>query len=78
MAKCENCGNDYDKTFTVTMHDRASHTFDSFECAIQTLAPSCAQCGTRVIGHGVEKSGTFYCCAHCASQAGVTGLGDRV
>ena len=38
MAKCEVCGNDYDKAFTVTMNGW-SHTFDSFECAIHALAP---------------------------------------
>ena len=33
MARCDQCGNDYDKSFEVTM---AGHTmtFDSFECAI--------------------------------------------
>jgi len=36
MAKCEVCGNDYDKAFTVTMGGRA-RTFDSFKCAIQAL-----------------------------------------
>lgn len=77
MAACELCGNDYDKAFTVTMAGKA-HTFDSFECAIQTLAPTCAHCGCRIIGHGVEASNQMYCCAHCASKAGVAGISDRV
>jgi hypothetical protein len=76
MAKCETCGNDYDKTFTIEMDDR-SHTFDSFECAIQALAPTCSHCGCRVIGHGVEYEGEVFCCASCAAHAGVTGLRDR-
>lgn len=76
MATCEVCGNDYDKSFTVTMDGR-SHTFDSFECAIHALAPACAHCGCKIVGHGVEHDGTFYCCAHCAQQAGITGLEDR-
>ena len=77
MAKCEVCGNSYDKSFTVTMSG-ASHTFDSFECAIHALAPLCAHCGCRIIGHGVESDETFYCCANCASMSGVKGLEDRV
>ena len=77
MAQCEVCGNDYDKAFTVTVAEH-SHTFDSFECAIQALAPTCDHCGCKVIGHGVEQSGTFYCCAHCAKQSGIAGLQDRV
>ena len=76
MAVCETCGNDYDKAFTVTMANR-SHTFDSFECAIHALALECAHCGCKVVGHGVEKEGTVYCCAHCAAQEGVEELRDR-
>jgi hypothetical protein len=76
MGKCENCGNDYDKSFDV-VRGSERHTFDSFECAIHALAPHCAHCESRIIGHGVEKDGTFYCCAHCASSAGVRELRDR-
>lgn len=76
MAKCDVCGNDYDKAFTVTMAGQA-HTFDCFECAVHALAPACAHCGCKVIGHGVEQDGTFFCCAHCARHKGVTGLKDR-
>ena len=77
MAVCDTCGNDYDKAFTVTKADQ-TYTFDSFECAIHKLAPTCAQCGVRIVGHGLEDDGTFYCCDHCAEKAGVTGLNDRV
>jgi len=76
MKRCETCGNEYDKAFQVTVSGR-SHTFDSFECAIHTLAPTCAHCGCKVVGHGVEANGTFYCCAHCAAASGVRELQDR-
>ena len=77
MARCEVCGNDYDKSFEV-IADGESHTFDSFECAIHLLAPKCAHCDCRVIGHGVEADNSIYCCAHCAEMSGVAGLEDRV
>ena len=77
MAKCDVCGNDYDKTFTVTMGGQM-HVFDSFECAIEALAPKCEHCGCRVIGHGVEKDDAIYCCVHCAEANGVRGLADRI
>ncbi len=77
MAKCDVCGNDYDKTFQVIYRDR-TYTFDAFECAIHALAPTCAHCGCRVIGHGIESSGSFFCCASCASMMGVEGARDRV
>src|SRR5207248_11410330 len=38
MAKCEVCGNEYDKAFELITAG-ARHTFDSFECAIQAIAP---------------------------------------
>ncbi len=73
---CEVCGNEYDKVFEVNM-DGKSHIFDSFECAIQALAPVCANCGCRILGHGTEAGGVFYCSAHCASEKGIRGLQDR-
>jgi hypothetical protein len=74
---CEVCGNTYDKAFQVIIQDKP-HLFDSFECAIQALAPRCAHCGCRVIGHGMEKSDKIFCCAHCAAESGVRELRDRV
>jgi hypothetical protein len=77
MAICETCGNDYDKTFQVIMKG-TTHVFDSFECAIRALAPTCAHCGTHIVGHGLENSGMFFCCKHCAEKKGVSGLRDRI
>ncbi|MBK9259100.1 MAG: hypothetical protein IPM54_04630 [Polyangiaceae bacterium] len=76
MATCEVCGNDYDKTFDITMGG-TKHTFDSFECAVHSLAPVCSHCQCRILGHGMEAHGKFYCCAHCAKQGGERGLQDR-
>jgi len=67
MAVCEVCGNDYDKAFTVTA-DGAKHTFDSFECAIHALAPVCAHCECRIVGHGIEQDGEIFCCGHCSEH----------
>jgi len=77
MGLCEVCGNDYDKSFDVVRNGE-THTFDAFECAIHALAPTCAHCGCKVIGHGVEAGDAIYCCAHCAQQSGVGGAADRV
>jgi len=76
MATCEVCGNDYDKAFQVRTGGE-DHTFDSFECAIHALAPTCSHCSCRIIGHGVEVDGQIFCCAHCASQEGRHELVDR-
>jgi len=76
-GNCEVCGNSYDKAFEVVTAG-VRHVFDSFECAIQKLAPRCEHCGTGVIGHGVEARGKFFCGAHCAHEAGERELRDRI
>jgi hypothetical protein len=65
MALCENCGNDYDKTFKIIMGQK-EHIFDSFECAINSMAPQCAHCKTKIVGHGVDARGQVFCCEHCS------------
>ncbi len=73
---CEVCGNDYDKAIAV-VQDGRSHVFDCFECAIHALAPACAHCGCRIVGHGMESGREMFCCAHCAQARGVADLKDR-
>lgn len=67
MARCETCGNEYPNTFEIRKDGR-THVFDCFECAIEALAPRCAHCGTRVIGHGVEVDDAIFCCDHCLRE----------
>ncbi|MGC0144116.1 MULTISPECIES: hypothetical protein [unclassified Pseudactinotalea] len=76
MATCDTCGNSYDKTMTITRDD-SSGVFDSFECAIHAMAPTCAHCGVRILGHGVEADDVIYCCAHCARGSGEDQVQDR-
>jgi hypothetical protein len=77
MARCEVCGNEYDKAFELSVGGQ-THVFDSFECAIHAVAPTCSHCGCKIIGHGVEADGILYCCAHCARESGARELRDRV
>jgi len=77
MAICEVCGNDYDKTFEITMAG-STHVFDSFECAIHAMAPVCNHCGCRILGHGTESDeGVIFCCARCAIEGGIQGVADH-
>ena len=46
-----------------------SYTFDSFECAIQKLAPTCAHCGCRILGHGIEEADTVLLLLRALRQA---------
>ena len=77
MPTCDVCGNEYDKAFEVRSADGATHVFDSFECAIHALAPTCEHCGCRILGHGVEADSRMFCCARCAMEVGVRGVSDR-
>ena len=77
MARCVVCGNDYAAAFEILTAKGQRYTFDSFECAIEKLAPSCAHCGCRIVGHGVETSNAIYCCAHCARESGARNAVDN-
>lgn len=77
MPACDTCGNTYDKAFEVKASGK-TYTFDCFECAIHKLAPACAHCGCKIMGHGIEAKDKFYCCAHCAKHEGVKGAVDNV
>ena len=65
MARCEVCGNEYDKSFNISLGNK-TYDFDSFECAIAKLAPLCHHCNCKVIGHGIEINDNIYCSHHCA------------
>jgi hypothetical protein len=77
MTNCDLCGNDYSMAFEVRTITGERYTFDSFECAIQKLAPSCEHCNCRIIGHGVQVLERFFCCAHCARE-GAGSLGQQI
>ena len=77
MATCDNCGNDYDHMLEV-QQDGETYQFDCFECAIQTMAPRCDNCETRIIGHGMSTGNDTFCCASCARAQGYEGFVDRL
>lgn len=76
-GRCEVCGNEYENCMEVRLNGE-THVFDSFECAIHALAPKCAHCGCRIIGHGMKVNGDLYCCAHCARQKDIRNLEDPI
>ena len=76
--ECEVCGNTYERAFFQVVMAGKVHAFDTFECAIRALAPTCDHCGCKIIGHGMEADGVFYCCAHCAAERGVGEMRDHI
>lgn len=77
MDKCSVCGNHYQHCFEVRQGE-ARYVFDCFECAIHQLAPTCQHCSCRIIGHGIEANGHYYCCAHCSREAGYPEAKDHL
>lgn len=78
MGVCDHCGNEYDKSFRLETAGGDRYEFDCLECAIHVMAPTCTTCGVRIVGHGLEADGRFFCCDHCAVKSGVDELKDRV
>lgn len=77
MKSCDVCGNEYEHSFEVR-RDGQTWTFDSIECAVHRLAPRCAHCNCRVLGHGIAVDDRVYCCAHCSREGGIDGARDHV
>jgi len=73
MTVCMTCGTDSDDAFTVTWEGRTA-AFDCIECLATMVAPICAHCGCRILGHSLVVDGGRYCCPHCAQA---TRTGDR-
>lgn len=77
MGTCNVCGNVYDKSFEIIKEGK-SYVFDSFECAINLLAPHCNHCNCKIVGHGMEVNDKFFCCAHCGKKEGEDRFKDRL
>ena len=71
MATCEVCGNDYDKAFQVTVAG-ATHTFDSFECAIPDGARSDTARGGSADRQPFDHRPPSSAMAFCKSGSGKT------
>lgn len=74
MGRCVVCGHETPLSFTVSTGDGHSLVFDSFECAIDRLAPRCASCGIRIIGHVTVSDGSLFCGVHCSQLQGINSL----
>ena len=71
MAVCDGCGNHSERMFTVQTHDDRVFFFDSVQCAVPLLAPTCAHCLCPIFGQSVEIGGITYCGSGCAQRSGV-------
>jgi hypothetical protein len=65
-TSCEVCGKSDERCFAVHLGGKR-HVFDSFECAMRGLLPTCPLCGNPLLGPGVEVEDQLYCSQSCAS-----------
>jgi len=63
---CEHCGGRDGDLMEIRFQGR-TRTFDCFKCAIHAMAPLCCDCGSPVIGHGIQAEGRMFCSPHCAA-----------
>lgn len=76
MGICDVCGNNYEKTFEVRSGGK-TFTFDCLECAAHAVAPECEHCGCRILGHGIESAGKYFCCEHCERAVRQSAVSDE-
>jgi len=71
MDCCVVCGHSSDLCFTVVTANGRRYVLDSLECAIDRLAPRCASCGVRIIGHATVVGTSLFCGVHCSRFMGI-------
>lgn len=63
-TRCVNCGFNIEKDYILFING-TEFTFDSFECAVNFVAPRCANCNSIVMGRGIHNEGDMYCSSTC-------------
>lgn len=67
-ARCLNCGSNIEKDYILFING-TEFTFDSFECAVNFVAPRCAHCNSVVMGQGITLSDQTFCSPQCSKEA---------
>lgn len=68
MKSCKKCGQPAQTPVTVRVGAGPQYTFDCFDCAIETLAPRCPECGRSYTGHPVTLGEQRFCSTACAQR----------
>jgi hypothetical protein len=76
--RCSKCGNESGRGFRVTSREGTTWTFDSFECALSTLAPQCGRCSSAILGPALLRAGVAFCSEDCARGAASDAVGEAL
>jgi hypothetical protein len=63
---CEVCGKN-SECFEVYLGS-VKHIFDSFECAMSAMLPTCAYCRCQIIGEVIQLGNAIFCSYGCANE----------
>jgi hypothetical protein len=66
-TRCENCGSNIEKDYILFING-AEFVFDSFECAVNFVAPRCAHCNTVIMGKGIQSGEQVFCSTNCSKD----------
>jgi hypothetical protein len=65
--RCMNCGLNIEKDYILYING-TEFTFDSFECAINFVAPRCTHCNSIILGRGTKQSDDIFCSPQCRKE----------
>lgn len=68
VRSCRKCGQAAEIPVTVQVGDGSEYTFDCFDCAVETLAPRCPECGRVYSGRPVAFGEHRFCSSRCAER----------
>lgn len=66
-TRCENCGSNIEKDYILFING-AEFFFDSFECAVNFVAPRCAHCNTVILGKSFQSGDQVFCTENCSKD----------
>ncbi len=68
VKPCRKCGRASEVPVTVQFDSGPQYTFDCFDCAVETLAPRCPECGRVYLGRPVPFGDQHFCSTECAQR----------
>ena len=66
-ARCVNCGSNIEKDYILFVNG-AEFVFDSFECAVNFVAPRCSACNSIIMGKVIHRADEIFCSANCSKE----------
>lgn len=66
-ARCEKCGLNIEKDYILFINGK-EFTFDSYDCAVNFVAPRCAHCNSIIAHREIKHREEAYCSQYCFKE----------